>query len=108
MDPKRADRVVPFKLPQIEEEEADNSQIISFVGLGLGIAGLTLKSRPAAWVSLFCAILSTLSRRTAEGDSARLGMSSLSFSVLGIVMLYINLLTQPINSSVFTPRVPGK
>ncbi|KAJ3319341.1 hypothetical protein HDV06_006368 [Boothiomyces sp. JEL0866] len=92
MDPKRPDKVVPFKLPQIEEEEGDNSQIISFV----------------AWVSLFCAILSTLNRRTAEGDSARLGMSSLSFSVLGIVMLYINLFTQPISSSVFTPRVPGQ
>lgn len=108
MDPRRPDKVVPFKLPQIEEEEGDNTQIISFIGLGLGIAGLTLKSRPAAWVSLFCAILSTLNRRTAEGDSARLGMSSLSFSVLGIAMLYINLFTQPINSSVFTPRASGQ
>lgn len=57
----------------------------------LGSVGLFVKMKSVAWTALVLSILSILNRKTSEAGQHQ-GLSSLSFSVMGLVMTYMNLI----------------
>ncbi|KAJ3219844.1 hypothetical protein HDU67_009032 [Dinochytrium kinnereticum] len=57
----------------------------------LGVGGVLSKIRPLAWLALFSAIVSFVSTKGSEREF-RQGAGSLSFTVMGIFLLYINLI----------------
>jgi hypothetical protein len=109
MSKKRPDKAQPFKMPMLKEEDSDASQY-AFFGLALGVFGILFRQKQLAWAGLVCNILSIVNKRAGETDY-RSGLSSLSFSFLGLTMLYAQFFTAPANASIFDPKTlvnPGK
>lgn len=96
---KRPDKIVPFKLPMMADE--DTSQFYYILGLSLGVFGLLMKNKYFSWVGLLCNVISVLNRRASDSDSSRGSISSIAFSIMGLVMLYAQMFTAPANSSIF-------
>jgi hypothetical protein len=102
MSKKRADKIQPFKFPTLKEEDSDSAQY-TFFGLALGVFGLLFKQKYFVWAGLVCNILSVINKRAGESEY-RSGISTLSFSILGITMLYAQFFTAPANASIFDPQ----
>lgn len=93
--------VTPFSLPMIPEDENLDSSTFSFLALGLGVYGLLFKNKYYAVLGLFCNIIALCNQRSGSPDQVRSTISSICFSVLGLVVLYVQLLTTPVDSSIF-------
>jgi hypothetical protein len=108
MSKKRADKIQPFKMPPLKDDESDSAQY-TFFGLALGVFGILLRQKYFAWAGLVCNIIAIATKRAAESDS-RSTTSALSFSVLGLTMLYAQFFNAPANASIFNPQsmIPNK
>ncbi|KAJ3188523.1 hypothetical protein HK101_009109 [Irineochytrium annulatum] len=76
---------------KVPEEEQD-PDMIGFISIIMGVAGVLFKQRLVAWLSLCGSIYSVLTTRGSEREYKQ-GAGSLSFSIMGIVLLYVNIIT---------------
>lgn len=97
MSPKRQDKVVPFKLPMIMEEEL--TQSLTMFGLLFGVFGVLWKNKYSSWAGLAFNIVGSLNQRAGVQD-ARSGITLMSFSVLQLIMLYSQMFTAPSDASI--------
>ena len=88
-DPKAPSQIVKFKLPV--GDGADD--VSGMTALALGVSGLMLKNKYASWAALLASIVSMLN--TKSTSDYRQGSGSLTFTLMGLVLLYVQMFTLP-------------
>ncbi|KAI8849371.1 hypothetical protein BC829DRAFT_391608 [Chytridium lagenaria] len=89
-DPRQHDAIVPFVQPKVREEDVD-ADLLGFLSILTGVGGVITRMRLLSWVALIGSIVSYLSTKGSEREY-RQGAGSLSFTIMGIILLYVNLL----------------
>ncbi|EGF82835.1 hypothetical protein BATDEDRAFT_23028 [Batrachochytrium dendrobatidis JAM81] len=93
-DPRRPQAVTPFSMP-VAVEETSETDYLGFLALALGILGLIMRHKYIVWPALFASLLSIINGKSTEADF-RQGASSVTFTFMGLVMMYVQLFTVPV------------
>ncbi|KAH6566993.1 hypothetical protein BASA50_005451 [Batrachochytrium salamandrivorans] len=93
-DPRRPQDVIKFTMPVVAEEDSE-PDYMGFLALILGVIGLVLRHKYIVWPALFASLLSILNGRISDADT-RQGTGSVTFTVMGLVMLYVQMFTVPV------------
>jgi hypothetical protein len=67
---------------------------MALLSLLLGVAGLLLKIKLAAWLALFCCLSSVASMKRKDRDFKQI-LSSVLFAVMGLIMAYFGVKPPP-------------
>ncbi|KAJ3123377.1 hypothetical protein HK100_011624 [Physocladia obscura] len=101
-DPRRPDAIVPYSQPPVSADAADPDffGIISLLG---AFIGLVTRQKFAVWLSLVAAIISQLTSKISEKEY-RQGSGTLAFTLMGILMLYMQQLLTLTNEAVVAEK----
>ncbi|KAI8999373.1 hypothetical protein BC832DRAFT_594811 [Gaertneriomyces semiglobifer] len=91
-DPRRPEDVQEFQLPVVPDEERDGD-MLGMLPLAFTFIAIIFKYPSFAWGSLALAIISLTTQRRTQ-PSASSPSSMLSFSMMALVMSYMNAFNQ--------------
>ncbi|KAJ3072100.1 hypothetical protein HDU98_004205 [Podochytrium sp. JEL0797] len=94
--------VIPYKQPRVSADDADPDffGLISLLG---AFGGLVFRQKYAVWVSLCAALISQLTAKQTEKEH-RQGSGTIAFTLMGVVMLYTQLLLKATNDAIVAEK----
>jgi len=102
-DPRREDLVEEFKLPILSEEDASDASLWQFLGLGLGVIAVMVRNKYAGWMGALFNVMAITNQKSSI-ESTRSGLSSISFSFIGLMLIYNQMFNAPRSASIFDQR----
>ncbi|KAI8618339.1 hypothetical protein BC830DRAFT_1109426 [Chytriomyces sp. MP71] len=102
-DPRRPDEVIPYTQPKVNAEDADPDYfgMISLLG---AFGGLVFRQKYAVWISFIAALISQLTAKTTEKDHRQGSSGTIAFTLMGVVMLYMQVLLKSTNDAIMAEK----
>ncbi|KAJ3159414.1 hypothetical protein HDU86_001732 [Geranomyces michiganensis] len=88
-DPRRPDAVSAFKYQEIDEELAAGD-VLSFISIGLGVAGMWFQNRWFSWAAFLACVVSVCNHNSSS--TAGPPTSMVAFAIIGLATAYNSML----------------
>ncbi|KAI8588599.1 hypothetical protein BDZ88DRAFT_421024 [Geranomyces variabilis] len=88
-DPRRPDAVTPFKYQESDDDLAV-ADLLSFVSIGMGLAGMWFQNRWFSWAAFLACVVSICNHGGSSGSGPPTSM--VAFSIVGLATAYNSML----------------